>query len=262
MTTGLLVRVAAVLLPRGLYERFLSEWMAEVHAVRESDGAGAAFAFAGSLLPAAVRTTLEVRSENETAYAELAIAALCALPPVLFLLGFGLFESAWSIVFAQTPSLIGILLVAYGMWRNEGRLLDTVAPRIGLVCVIVGAIGGIILVENNPALAAVRPVEVIPSEIPNALIPIGFFLLVAAQYTGQWRRRLQLGALWILAPGAAAAVLVGIINAVNSPGISSAFLSLLYGVPILGLAWAAYVIAGRAKVFAEGEEGEDTALAA
>ena len=251
MTAVLLVRVAAVLLPSGLYDRFLSEWQAELHAVRESHGAGAAFVFAGSLLPAAVRTTLEVRSENESAYAELAIAALCALPPVLFLLGFGLFESAWSIVFAQTPSLIGILLVAYGMWRNEGRLLDTVAPRIGLVCVIVGAIGGIILVENNPALAAVRPVEVIPSEIPNALIPIGFFLLVAAQYTGQWRRRLQLGALWILAPGAAASVLVGIINAVNSPAISSAFLSLLYGVPILGLAWAAYVIAGRAKVFAE-----------
>ena len=54
----------------------------------------------------------------------------------------------------------------------------------------------------------------------------------------------------ILAPGAAAAVLVAIINAANSSGVS-AFLSLLYGVPILGLAWAAYKIAGRSQVFAE-----------
>ena len=43
MTAVLLVRVAAVLLPSGLYDRFLSEWQAELHAVRESHGAGAAF---------------------------------------------------------------------------------------------------------------------------------------------------------------------------------------------------------------------------
>lgn len=244
------VRLAAALLPTDLQARYSQEWKAELRVVRDSDGRGAAVGFASSLVLAAVRTTLDTSADDETAYGEMAIAALCALPPVLFLLGFGLFQNLWVLVIAQTPSLIGILLCSHGMWRNEGRLLDTVSPRIGLVCVMVGAIAGIVLIESNPALAAVRPDEVIPSEIPNALIPIGFFLLVAAQYTGRWRRRFHQAAFVILAPGAAAAVLVAIINAANSSG-ASAFLSLLYGVPILGLAWAAYVIAGRSKVFAE-----------
>ncbi len=250
MVSDLLARVAAALLPSDLHQRYRDEWLAELNVVRDTAGRGAAVSFAGALFPAAVRTTLDTRADDETAYGEMAIAALCALPPVLFLLGFGLFQNLWVLVIAQTLSLIGILLCSHGMWRNEGRLLDTVSPRIGLVCVMVGAIAGIVLIESNPALAAVRPDEVIPSEIPNALIPIGFFLLVAAQYTGRWRRRFHQAAFVILAPGAAAAVLVATINAANSSG-ASAFLSLLYGVPILGLAWAAYVIAGRSKVFAE-----------
>ena len=244
------VRLAAALLPTDLQARYSQEWEAELRVVRDSDGRGAAVGFATSLVPAAVRTTIEVRSSSETAYAEMSIAALCGLPPVLFLLWFGAANNVWLLVGAQTLSFLGIFLVAHGLWHNEGRLLDSLSPRIGLIFIVIGATSGQILIDNLPALAPINPDEVISSVIPNATIPIGFFLLVVANYFRRFRRRLQLVALVILAPGAAAAVLVAIVNAANNGGIS-AVVSLIYGLPILGLAWASYKIAGRSQVFAE-----------
>ena len=197
-----------------------------------------------------MRTTVELRADDETSYAELSIAALCALPPVVFLLAYGAWNDVWVLVAAQSLSFFGILLAAHGLWSNDGRVLDSFSSRVGLVFVLLGAVFGIVLVEGLPELAPINPDEVIPSEIPNATIPIGFFLLVVASYMGRLQRRLQLIALVILAPGAAAAVVVAIVNAVNSSGISSV-LSLVYGVPILGLAWASYVIAGRSRTSAD-----------
>ena len=246
------IGVAVSLLPVVLHDRFREEWTAEMQVVRATEGRRAAVSFVGSLIPAAVRTTMEVRKGGETAYSEMSIAALCGLPPVLFLLWFGAFHDVWILFLGQSFSLIGILLVAHGFWRTEGRLLDSMGSRVGIFCTIVGATSGQILVDNVPELAPINPDEVISSVIPNAIIPIGFVLLVVANYTGRLRRRLQLAALILLAPGAAASGVVAVVNAASNGGIS-AFVSLLYGVPILGLAWASYVIAGRPKVFAEND---------
>lgn len=250
MLAGLFVRLAAALLPRDLHARYCQEWEAELHVLRDECGWRAGLGFAISLLPAAARTTMEVRSTGETAYAEMSLAALCGLPPVLFLLGYGATQNVWILVVAQTLNFLGIFLVAHGLWHNEGRLLDSLSPRIGLIFIVIGATSGQILIDNLPALAPINPDEVISSVIPNSTIPIGFFLLVVASYFRRFRRRLQLVALVILAPGAAAAVLVAIVNAANNGGIS-AVVSLIYGLPIVGLAWASYKIAGRSQVFAE-----------
>ena len=246
MIYTIFVRAAAALLPPNLYGRYRDEWTAEAHIVRHQQGQLAALGFAGSLVPAAARTTLQVRSNDKSSYAELSIAALCALPPVVFLVVYGVLSGVWVLAGAQSLSLLGIVLAAHGLWQNDGRVLDSMSSRFGLVLALVGATLGIVLVENLPALAAINPDEVIPSEIPNATIPIGFFVLVVASYFEQKQRRLQLIALAILAPGGAAAVIVAAVNAVNSSGISSV-LSLLYGVPVLGLAWASYIIADRSR---------------
>lgn len=246
MTSALLVRAAAGLLPPALNERFCAEWSAELQVVRSQVGRGAALSFAGALVPAAVRTTIDLRSDDKESYAELSVAALCALPPMVFLLVFSVANNIWIMVGAALLAIVGILLSAHGLWRHDGRVLESMSSRVGLVLVLLGAISGMILVGRLPELAPVDPDEVIPRDIPNAAIPVGFFFLVVARYTGRLQRRFQRLSFWILAPGAAGAVAVAIVNAANSSGVSSV-LSLLYGVPILGLAWASYVIAGRSS---------------
>lgn len=251
MTSALFVRLAAALLPRELQKRYRREWNAELRVVREHAGRSAGIGFASSLVPAAVRTTLDVQTKDESAYTELIVAALCGLPPVIFLLGFGVVQGVWQLALAEAVGLMGILLVAYGLWRNHGRL-DSLVPRLGLVLTLIGASFGIFLVEQLPELAAINPDEVIRSEIPNASIPVGFLLLVIANARGRRRRGLHFLSLLVLAPGCAAAVIVAIINAANSSG-TSVVLSLLYGVPIVGLAWASYAIAGRTGAPEQGQ---------
>lgn len=252
MIAGLFFRIGLALLPQELKDRYESEWSAEKRVLAQRGDRAAEMAFATSLPSAAIRITIASRRNGASAYAEMSIAALFGLPPVLALLVLGAWLNVWLLVFAQVLNVIGIVLVAHGFWRNDGRLLDSRGPRVGLLLVVVGGSLGTGLVQGLRALEPIRPDEVISAAIPNTIITIGFILLVVANYTGRLRRRIQLLALVVLAPGSAVSVVVAVVNALNSAG-TSRVLSLLYGIPIIGLAWASFVIVGRSRVFAEDE---------
>ena len=132
MTTGTaaIVRLASAMLPADAQGRFADEWNAELIEVHQRAGRRAATSFAVALLPAAVQMTINMRRDSSSGYAEMSLAALLGLVPVVFLFVLGVSYGTWTLALAQVINVAGILLVAYGFWKHDGRLLDSLLSLI------------------------------------------------------------------------------------------------------------------------------------
>lgn len=244
----ILVRFAVALLPTTDQERFLTEWRAEVATVRDHAGSFVAVNFAARLIPAAVRMNLITRADGESGYAELSVAILISVFPSTVLVGVAIYTRTWTVLLAELLIIGGIVLAASGFWSFEGRLLDSTRARVGLTLALIGSL---VEVAVRRLTGFGPPIdEVVSAMIPHALILVGLALLVASSYAGQFRRRVQLLAICVVAPGAGLNSVVVIINGAALSGFDR-FGVLMYLVPSLALAWASFAIAVRPRVFRE-----------
>lgn len=193
---------------------------------------------------------MALRAGSASAYVELSIATLLVLFPALVLGVLAIVFGVWLMLVAQLANMVGAVLVAHGFWRNDGRMFDSVSARAGLALLVAGSIAGTAVLRLGEV--GPRVSEEINAAIPNVVILTGLVMLAASNYLGPIRRRMQLAALCVIAPGAAASVVVAFVNAAALSGIERAGV-MLYVLPAAVLAWACYSIAGRPEVFNEAD---------
>lgn len=208
----------------------------------------AALKFALGLLWAAPRMMMAVRADSATAYVELSVAALLAIIPALVIATMAVIFQVWIMLVVQIAFMAGAALVALGFWRNDGRLLDSGNARFGLVLVLVAGAAGMAVIRLTDL--GPRIDEQINAALPNLVILLGMAMLASSNYFGRFRRRMQVASLVVLAPGAAASVVVAFINAAALSG-GQRLLPLVSVVPAGVLAWACYSVAARTRVFAD-----------
>lgn len=242
----MLLRLAVALLPATQQARFHGEWGAELSTMHRESGASDSVRYAGQLVLAAPRMTLEMRSDGESAYAELSIGVLVSLLPSTVLLGLAVYESVWIMVAGELAIIVGGVLAASGFWSFEGRLLDSRRSRVG---VALSAAGSVVQIAMRQLEGFGPPIDaVISPNLAHGVIMVGLFFLVGSSYAGRFRSRMQLLAVGLLAPGAAINVVVTTINGAALSGFDR-FAVLMYVVPSAVLAWACYSILGRRQVF-------------
>ena len=246
LLSTILLRLAVALLPAAQQARFLGEWSSEIAAMNRESRAGEGVRYAAQLVLAAPRMTLAIRSDNESAYAELSIGVLVSLLPSTVLIGLAVYEGVWIMVAAELAIIIGGVLAASGFWSFEGRLLDSRRARIGVALAVTGALVEIAmrhLTGFGPPIS-----QVVNANIAHGAMMAGLFFLVGSSYAGRFRSRMQLLAVGLLAPGAAINVVVSAINGAALSGFDR-FAVLMYSLPSAVLAWACYSILGRRQVF-------------
>lgn len=240
------VHLAVALLPVTEQARFRVEWRAEVETVREQFGNRAAALFAGRLVLAAPRMTLQMRAGSQSAFAELSIGLSFSIFPSAVLVGLAILTGVWIMVAAELSIIFGVILMASGFWSFEGRLLDSKRSRVGLVLATVGSIVEVVmrrLVGFGPPID-----DVVSASIPHAVIMVGLILWVASSYAGRFRFRILLLAVGLLAPGAAINTVIAVINGWSLTGFDR-FSVLMYVIPSGALAWACYSVLGRREIF-------------
>ncbi len=245
---SIIVRVAAALLPPDQRDRFAAEWRAELHAVERSLGKRQASMMSLQLLAAAPRMTMYSRSSGESAYVELSVASLSALFPTSVFAVWAALEGNWVMAFVQLLIGVGVVLVSAGLWSHDGRLLDSVGSRIGLVLVLAGSVIGTAAIRYDDfSPLASQEIDV---SIPNTATLLGLAGLLASNYAGRFRRRAQLASMYVLLPASIIVVCVAVLNAMYLPSFERLTV-LLYAVPALVLTWACFSIIGRPSVFVE-----------
>lgn len=246
LISTMLLRLAVALLPATEQARFLEEWRSELAVIHRESGGSEGVRYAGQLVSAAPRMTLEMRSDNESAYAELSIGMLIAVFPSVVLTGLAVYEGVLIMVVAELAIIIGGIIAASGFWSFEGRLLDSKRSRIGLALAVAGSIVEVVvrrLTGFGPPIDAE-----VSATIPHAMIMVGLVVLLGSSYAGRFRSRLQLLAVGLLAPEAAINMVVTVLNGAALSGFDR-FGVLMYTVPSAAVAWASYKILGRQQVF-------------
>ena len=245
---NVLLRSAVSLLPASEQPRFDQEWGADLEVLRRVEGQSAATRFAAQTLAAAPRMTMALREHSASAYVELSLASLLSVFPAVVLGIMAIVFQSWVMLLAQLGNVTGMVLIAHGFWRNDGRLLDSKRPRIGLLLVVISSGTGIAVVRLTDF--GLQLDERINAAIPNMIIVFGMALLASSNYLGRFRRRVQLAAVTVLAPGAMLAVVVAFVNAAAASGVQR-FSVMLWVIPSAALAWACYSIVDRPQVFRE-----------
>lgn len=248
MLSPLIVQVATSLLPPHDQDRFASEWQAELGHVRATVGERSAVRFGLGLLLAAPRMTMTIRATSNTGYVELSVASLALLFPAAAMGTLAAAMQLWIMVAIQVLMAIGSLLTATGLWRDSGRLFDSLRSQAGLLLIVGSAAGGmafIRLTEFGP-----RAEEQINAAIPNLAVLVGLVLLASANYVGNFKRRVQLAALSVMAPGAGFSVVVAAINSFAQTGRWRLAVT-IYALPAPVLLWACLSVARRPQVFEE-----------
>lgn len=246
LVATMLLRLAVALLPATQQARFLDEWRAEIAAIHSESNALDGIRYAAQLVVAAPRMTLEIRSDSESAYAELSIGVLISLFPSAVLVGLAVHTRVWIMVVAQLAIIVGGVLAASGFWSFEDRLLDSRRSRFGVSLAVAGGVAEIAirhLTGFGPPINVV-----VNANIAHAVMMAGLFFLVGSSYAGRFRSRMQLLGVGLLAPGAAINVVATIVNGFALSGFDR-FAVLMYTIPSAALAWACYSIVGRRQVF-------------
>ena len=241
---ALLVHAAVALLPPEPRERYTQEWLTEAQILSKTKGRLAALRFALGLIPAAFRVTRALRAGSETAYLEIGVASLTALPSTFVLSIWAITSGDATLLAAQAAIAAGIFLFAFGIWRSDGLLMSSRAAQAGLLLVVSGSAVGTVILQ-----AAELPYEQVAStSASNTVVVVGLALLMLANYTGSFRAKVQRGSLLLLIPGAALTFAVAVLNAREATGLWR-IAELIYALPVAALAWACLSILGRAPVF-------------
>ncbi len=241
---AIIVQLASTIMPAHQRERFRQEWLAELDQVRAQRGRWDAARFSFGLFSAAIQVTRVVRKGSSSAYLEIAVASISALPSTLILALWAASTSNVLLLGAQLAIGIGILLFAAGIWSSDGLFLSSTYAQIGLALVVVGS-----AVSTSILRTAELPfTQRISPALPNTVVVIGLAMLVCSNYAGRHRSRFQLGSLYLLVPGAVLTAVVAVINAREMAGLWRAA-ELVYAVPSAMLAWACLSIARRRAVF-------------
>ncbi len=244
------MRLAVLLLPPSHRDRFRAEWSAELAAISGDPAASTRYGL--GLVGAAVQMNKSIRADSVSGYLELSMASMSALVPTTVLAGWAISTQMWSMLVVQLLIAVGIVLVSVGLWTADGRLLDSIGSRVGLALVLGASIAStLVLGSDGVELLADQRV---PVTLPNLLILLGLGILMASNYAGRHRGKVQLAALYVLAPGAFLLVVAAVVNAVSAMGMRWV-IELVFALPAFVLAWACDTIARRPRVFDEAPLG-------
>ena len=131
------------------------------------------------------------------------------LAPTLVLGTVAVTGGLWMMLFAQLATAIGAILFAVGFWRCDGRLLDSMGARVGLLLVVVGGTISAASIRNG----ALPFEQQMSPDLANAIVLVGLVMLAGSNYARIHRGRIQRLSLYVIAPGALLMVLVAVVNA-------------------------------------------------
>jgi hypothetical protein len=192
--------------------------------------------------------TMALRADTTSGYVELSIASLVVLIPAAVLATWAAVLGLWAMSAIQVLKAVGLVLTARGLWRDDGRLFDSIDSRVGLGLIIASSAGGMALVQLTDL--GPRPDQQVNPAIGHMAILGGLVLIAVANHTGRFHRRVQLAGLSVLGPGSAFSVGVAVVNAATQTGWWRLAM-LIYLVPSSVAVWACLSVASRPNVFDE-----------